>query len=243
MTAPRRSHGMLVEKREKMCDSKRRFADQFAARASGSYLQAKKRRPPLDLSVHGLRRLAPDEQTGPKRDGGYLQFRKMMLRLPPIDELRRLFHYDPDTGVFTWRVRTSIRTAVGDVAGAVDQYGYRILTVNSQRFRAHRIAWALVTGEDPYPLEIDHRNGHPGDDRFSNLRLADRAQQMRNRKRSSRNTSGVCGVAREGKWWRAYIRVAGKAKNLGRFMEKEDAVAARKAAEEQFYGEFARGAE
>lgn len=41
MTAPRRSHGMLVSSREKMWDSKRRFADQFAARASGSYLQAK----------------------------------------------------------------------------------------------------------------------------------------------------------------------------------------------------------
>jgi hypothetical protein len=38
------------------------------------------------------------------------------------------------------------------------------------RLKAHRVAWALAYGADPYPLVIDHINGDKQDNRLHNLR-------------------------------------------------------------------------
>lgn len=88
---------------------------------------------------------------------------------------------------------------------------------------------------------IDHiKTEYKHDNRKLNLRKVSRSQNKQNAKLSSNNTSGVTGV----KWhsrdniWEAYIKVNYKEIYLGRFQNFNDAVAARKEAEEMYFGDF-----
>jgi hypothetical protein len=107
---------------------------------------------------------------------------------------------------------------------------------------AHRIAWLLYYGKWPKD-QIDHINGDKSDNRIVNLREATNSQNGKNLKLSINNKTGVTGVAfdRQTQKWRAYIRVNFKMINLGRYMDFEDAVIARKSAEKKYFGEWVRG--
>lgn len=93
-------------------------------------------------------------------------------------------------------------------------------------------------------LMIDHVDGNGLNNRKENLRFATHAQNMRNRRIDKRNTTGVTGVywnKRKSKW-QSLIMINGKRKGLGYFRTFDEAVAARKASENEHYGEFARAA-
>jgi hypothetical protein len=94
------------------------------------------------------------------------------------------------------------------------------------------------------PLFIDHRDGDPLNNQRENLRKATVSQNNMNTCLASNNTSGVKGVRfdKERQKWIARIVINGKEINLGRFAKKEDAVKARKEAEELLHREWARGA-
>jgi len=94
----------------------------------------------------------------------------------------------------------------------------------------------------PVHMEVDHRNGNGLDNRTENLRLATRAQNARNRRIQSNNTSGIRGVdwrKREQKW-RARIKVDNTYIELGHFTDLEEAKVVREEAALYYYGEFAR---
>lgn len=66
-------------------------------------------------------------------------------------------------------------------------------------------------------------------------------ERITNPKNTANNTSGYRGVyQRENSRWRAAIGFQGKVYNLGTFVNLEDAVAARKKAEEELYEPFLR---
>ena len=112
--------------------------------------------------------------------------------------------------------------------------GYKHGDIFGLRVRAHRVVWAIVSGEWPNG-SIDHINGDPRDNRAENLRLASSVDQNRNQRLQSNNSSGQVGVywsKRAGKW-AAQIGDGGKAVYLGVFQNKEDAVSARKKASEE----------
>lgn len=90
-----------------------------------------------------------------------------------------------------------------------------------------------MTGEDP--LEIDHINGDPKDNRWANLRSVISAENAKNQKRRKDNTSGVCGVywREDSRKWRAMIGHNGRLIRVGTFERKEDAIAARLAAQQK----------
>jgi hypothetical protein len=73
-----------------------------------------------------------------------------------------------------------------------------------------------------------------------NLRVVNASQNAMNYKVSSNNKSGTRGVIYDtkSKKWRAEIKINGKHISLGRYDKLEDAVAARKAAEEKYFGEY-----
>ena len=90
-----------------------------------------------------------------------------------------------------------------------------------------------MTGAWP-PNVVDHINRNPSDNKFCNLRLATTSQNGMNRRLDLRNRSGVSGVSWDAHAckWRADIGQNGKLLRLGSFVNFDDAVAARKTAEE-----------
>ena len=87
----------------------------------------------------------------------------------------------------------------------------------------------------------DHANRDRADNRRCNLREATNSQNVANGGRRSNNTSGHTGVWWFGrkKRWVANIMIDGKQKYIGRFVAFADAVAARRKAEVEYFGEFA----
>jgi hypothetical protein len=152
-----------------------------------------------------------------------------------LDELLAL---DLAAGHFTRKVSRGGNRA-GTIAGTLDARGYIKIQIDGKYYSAHRLIFFMMTGHWPEG-EIDHINGDRSDNRWRNLREATPAENSRNRRTTARNTSGVPGVywdAASGKW-RAQIQVNRKKINLGYFTEFEDAVAARRAAEVKYFGEF-----
>jgi hypothetical protein len=70
------------------------------------------------------------------------------------ERLREVLDYNPETGVFTWKVRTSIRVVAGKVAGSVGKRGYLIIGVGGRNYYAHRLAWLHMTGEWPIAVPV-----------------------------------------------------------------------------------------
>lgn len=160
--------------------------------------------------------------------------------------LRQLLRYDAEAGKLYWLPRPlamfanarsgkswNSRYAGKEAITADNGVGYRIGSVFNRHVLAHRAAWAIVTGEWP-DEEIDHINGRPADNRFSNLRAVSRAENMRNMARRSDNKSGFVGVQphSSGKGWYAVISTKEGLRYLGYFDLKGDAIAARKSAEQ-----------
>lgn len=160
------------------------------------------------------------------------------------DALARILAYDPETGILTWLVpRNNNKIRAGARAGRLVDNGYRQIQVDGVVYAEHRIAWLLMTGELP-AAEIDHRNLSRADNRWTNLRLATRAQQVANSRRNSRNTSGHKGaywIASRRRWC-ARIDIGGKIIGLGSYQTAAEAGAAYAAAAAKLHGEFARAA-
>ena len=148
------------------------------------------------------------------------------------EQLRQRINYDPETGVFTQKVRTTSRVKVGERLGSPARNGYLIITLSDRKYPAHHLAWLYVYGEWPRQ-HLDHVNRVRDDNRIVNLREASKVENGQNTKLSSRNTSGVKGVCwcRQHKRWKAYISLNRSTRALGRFEDINDAIAARKSAE------------
>jgi len=167
--------------------------------------------------------------------------------LPPIERLQQLLRYDRDAGVLYWRERAredfsnprcaggwNARNAGRTALNNVNNHGYKVGCIDGKVYSAHRVCWAIAFNEDPGPALIDHINGNKTDNRLKNLRAVNHEQSGKNKPRPQKNGSGVVGVAwrEKSKRWEARIGHRGKLIHLGTFVSFGDAVAARKAAEQ-----------
>jgi len=161
---------------------------------------------------------------------------------PSAETVREYLDYDPDTGVFRWRVSPSPNVKAGTIAGANCE-GYRLIRVGGGRFKGHQLAWLYMTGEWA-SSQIDHRDMNRSNNRWSNLRLATPSQQRANIGKQANNTSGFKGVRwyQPTKKWNAQLRSHGHNKNLGYFKTPQEAHAAYCEEAKRVFGEFARGA-
>jgi len=150
-------------------------------------------------------------------------------------EFQELLEYNPDSGLFVWKKRTSARVWPGSLAGVLDSKGYVIITYEGRPYKAHRLAWLYMTGEWPKQF-IDHINMVPADNRWENLREATRAESNNNRR--SRNSTGFKGVRRT--VYGRYVATFEK-KYVGSFDTPEQAYEAYVTAAKEQHGEFFNG--
>jgi len=154
-----------------------------------------------------------------------------MTKMLTAERLRELFAYDPATGQFTRLVKGGKRKV-----GSVHSAGYVQMRVNREDHLAHRLAWLYMTGEWPAD-EIDHKNRVRSDNRWLNLRCADRSANSQNTAIRTDNAAGIRGVywCEQRQKWCADIQAAGRRHRLGRFDTQEAAAAAYAAAAERLH--------
>ena len=168
------------------------------------------------------------------------------------ETVRDLLDYNPETGVFVWKVRdrkycetdhgwkiVNGRDA-GETAGSLNDDGYRYIKIFDKRYKAHRLAWLYVYGEWP-KNQIDHINNQRDDNRIENLRDVIQSQNSMNATIQSGRTSQYKGVSWHKKTnkWRTQITINGKCKHLGYFVSEEEAARAYDRAALELYGIYA----
>lgn len=155
-------------------------------------------------------------------------------------ELKRLLHYDPQSGQFRWRSGGRGYLA-GDVAGHTSRRDGRVtIRIRGRLYMAHRLAWFYVHGKWPEGL-IDHINRDASDNRIENLREATQAQNLWNRGHQHNSGTGFKGVTfdKRNQRYRAKIAVRGIQICLGRYDTAEEAAQAYAAAAAKHHGNFA----
>lgn len=163
---------------------------------------------------------------------------------------RELIHYDPATGVLTWKRRPlrffanersfkrwntkhagapALNCIERDVLGRPHR---RVGQILGRQMKAHRAAWAIFHGRWP-DGEIDHVNGDPTDNRICNLREVSRQQNMRNTAMHRDNRSGAAGVCWNPRTrkWTATLGIDGRRHYIGQYLTVEEASAARRVAQ------------
>ena len=149
------------------------------------------------------------------------------------DSLRKIFHYDPETGDLIRR-RTGKK-----ITSKHGTCGYQVNINNGLVKLVHRVIWCWMTNE--WPPQIDHIDGNHYNNKWSNLRAATNTQNSRNSRTPINNTSGYKGVsfvARLNKY-RATIMVNRKSLHLGCFIDPKEAALAYNIAAQKYFGEFA----
>lgn len=124
---------------------------------------------------------------------------------------------------FTWRVDTN---------------GYVICSLYNEKTKKYdllgRIHRIIMNCPDGYV--VDHINGNKLDNRKNNLRICLQSENTKNHVVGGNNTSGYSGITynKNNNNWR--VRIGDK--EIGSFANFEDAVKARKEAENKYFGEY-----
>jgi hypothetical protein len=154
------------------------------------------------------------------------------------DELKELYEYNKDTGIFTARVHRSSRAVAGSVVSS--RCGdYLIVCIKNKKYLAHRLAWLYVYGKLPTKF-IDHINGKKDDNMINNLRECTKAQNQVNIGKLANNTTGFKGVSfvKENNNYRARIKIGNKYKHLGVRKTAEEASLLYEKEANKVHGEF-----
>jgi len=155
------------------------------------------------------------------------------------EKLLEVLHYDPVSGVLTWKGNRGTNQTKGRVAGWIRKDGYRYLTVSKERFLAHRLIWFYMTGEWP-ENQVDHKDRCRSNNKWENLREATYSQNGANSAVRKDSISGIKGVAfhpQSGRW-KARITSGSKPHYLGIFKTPDLAHQAYISAARKYHGEF-----
>lgn len=162
------------------------------------------------------------------------------------DQVSLLVDYDPDTGIMRWEHRTSdmfvkpVSSRIQNMWNTKFAYteikslnskGYLTTCICGKGYKVSRLAYAYMTGK--WPDEIDHANHVKNDNRWINLSNVSHKENSHNFSISKLNTSGRTGVTwhHHNQKWIAQIGSGKSRTYLGTFVDYDDAVVARKAAE------------
>lgn len=138
---------------------------------------------------------------------------------PSQDRVRELFHYDPETGIFTRRKPSRQgdgETKYGRIgAGRISELGYVMLMIDNTNYIAGRVAWLYVHGE--WPERIKYINGIQVDNRLSNLRTHNDRGEIKERKLSQERLKELLHYEPETGWftWRVSSSMANPGDRAG----------------------------
>jgi len=147
-------------------------------------------------------------------------------------ELKELLHYNPKTGIFTWKTTRGRFATVGVKAGS-KIHRYIRIKIKYISYRAHRLAFLYMKGYIP-EYGVDHKDRIRHHNWWNNLRETTQQCNIRNTGNYKTNTSGVKGVSwdKNSKKWYASIMINQKTKNLGYYNNIMEAACHRLAAEQ-----------
>jgi hypothetical protein len=91
----------------------------------------------------------------------------------------------------------------------------------------------------PADFYVDHKDGNGLNNRRSNLRLVTHQQNMLNRRRHQPGLKGTYFDKKKNRWI-VQIKIDGKQKKIGSFLNEQDAHQAYVDASQKFHGEFGR---
>ena len=168
-----------------------------------------------------------------------------MKSVPEPEIVKELLSYDPETGKFYWKFRdekwfrsSRLKTAKQhatwwnsrfggrEALSAINGTGYRTGAILKVSVKAHRVAWAIMTGEWPTE-EIDHIDHDRANNRWKNLRPVSYSSNRKNMKLYATNRSGVPGAIWRRERWEVTISVLGRRIYIGRFRSLAEALEAR----------------
>jgi hypothetical protein len=140
-----------------------------------------------------------------------------------IHPLKESLCYDRAKGEFTWRIPPKFGILAGTRAGSLSGFGYRAIGFKGKRYMEHRLVWLFETGKWPEG-EIDHINGNKDDNRFCKLRdVKPQINKQNVRVAKSCSSTGLLGVAPNGRRWSAQIGFNGRKFYLGTYDRPEEA--------------------
>lgn len=156
--------------------------------------------------------------------------------------LLECLRYNHKTGELIWRKRPrhhfknnqafgAWNTKFSGMVAGNEQHGYIKIKLDGKTYSAHRLAWLYTKG--CWPRVIDHIDGDKSNNRIENLRDVSFQENMLNKRRSTRNKTGLSGVhwaTNEGRW-KAQIARGKDRRFLGTFDCFLSACCARKRAE------------
>ena len=143
--------------------------------------------------------------------------------------LRKRLNYNPDTGVFIWKSSSKMTKYwntryANKTAGCLTPNGYIIICIDRNDYLAHRLAFLWVKNLWP-KYQIDHIDGNPSNNKWSNLRQATSSQNQFNCKLYENNKTGFKGVHLDtrSKTYHAQISAYGKRIRIGGFATPNEA--------------------
>ena len=157
--------------------------------------------------------------------------------------LRELFEY-VDGNLYR-KTSPSRNVKIGDLAGCVNNHGYREIRISYKPYKAHRLIFLYHHGY--LPKYLDHIDGNRSNNDISNIREATKNQNgMNQKKQISHNGKPLSSIYKGVDWykrykkWRARIEISRKSKLLGYFTSERAAAQAYNCAAINHFGEFAK---
>lgn len=152
-----------------------------------------------------------------------------------VERLKEVLDYDPSNGDFVSKLPRG-NIGVGATLGCENGRGYKRVKIDGRRYMMHNLAWLYMTGGLPKE-KIDHKDGDPSNNKWSNLRPATDYQNSCNKGLYKNNLLGIKGITktRAGTYM---VRVDHK--SYGCFKDLELAELVVQEVRDKLHGEFAR---
>lgn len=170
----------------------------------------------------------------------------MKPQLTSAKELRKLLEYNPETGLWRWRVRRRNQYFERDwfpgTLNGHDNYRYYTIMINQHSYPVSVLAWFYMTGEWKKG-QIDHKDVNSLNNRWDNLREATSSQNHYNTRVRRDNNLGVKWVSLFNTKYKTYYRVSIRnhtVRYFKLFKTLEEAKTNAKEMALSLHGEFAR---